>query len=46
MKSQKNNWRIKLGYKLSVLGELFAFLWRNKLWWMVPLVAVFVLLGW
>ncbi|HUF40024.1 MAG TPA: DUF5989 family protein [Anaerolineales bacterium] len=29
----------------SVVGELMSFLWQQKLWWMIPMVAVLVLLG-
>jgi hypothetical protein len=29
----------------SVVGELLGFLWEQKLWWMIPMVAVLVLLG-
>lgn len=25
--------------RLGVLGELLAFLWKRKLYWMIPLVA-------
>ena len=31
--------------KLGILKELFSFLWRNKLWWMIPMIIVFILLG-
>ena len=31
--------------RLSIAGELFTFLWEQKLWWMIPMVAVFVLFG-
>jgi hypothetical protein len=27
----------------STLGELFGFLWQNKLWWMAPIVVVLLL---
>jgi hypothetical protein len=27
----------------STLGELFGFLWENKLWWMAPIVVVLLL---
>lgn len=30
---------------LKVVGELMGFLWEQKLWWMIPMVAVLVLLG-
>ena len=28
---------------LSTIGELFSFLWANKLWWMAPVVVVLLL---
>ena len=37
--------------RLGVVGELLSFLWRERLWWMIPilvaliLVAVLVVLG-
>ncbi|HMU75284.1 MAG TPA: DUF5989 family protein [Elusimicrobiota bacterium] len=31
--------------KALVMKELLAFLWKEKMWWMVPLVAILVLLG-
>ena len=27
------------------IGELFAYLWENKLWWIIPAVAVIILFG-
>ncbi len=35
----------RLASKLGIVKELFIFLWQNKLWWMMPIVAVFILLG-
>jgi len=35
-------WR-RFAAKLGILGELFRFLGRNKRWWMIPLVAVLVI---
>lgn len=35
----------KIGVKLCIVRELFSFLWANKLWWMTPIVVVFILLG-
>ncbi|MBI5082083.1 MAG: hypothetical protein HZC38_06665 [Chloroflexi bacterium] len=29
----------------GVIGELFGFLWRNKRWWLIPMVAVLLLFG-
>ncbi len=31
--------------RLSIAGELFAFLWERKLWWMIPMVTVLLLFG-
>ena len=30
---------------LSVAGELLAFLWQRKLWWLIPMVAVLLIFG-
>ncbi len=30
--------------RLSIIGELFVFLWQRKLWWLIPMVAVLLLL--
>ena len=42
---KKRNWLVKVVSRFSILRELFGFLWRNKLWWMIPFVAVLVILG-
>ena len=31
--------------KLGIAGELIAFLWAQKLWWMIPLVIMLLLLA-
>ncbi|MBI3333295.1 MAG: hypothetical protein HYZ93_04315 [Candidatus Omnitrophica bacterium] len=31
--------------RLTVLKGLFRFLWRERLWWMIPLVGVLLLTG-
>ncbi|MEK7536896.1 MAG: DUF5989 family protein [Patescibacteria group bacterium] len=28
--------------KFSIIGRLFGFLWINKMWWMIPIVALLV----
>ncbi len=33
------------GARVSIAGELLAYLWRRKLWWMIPMVTVLVLVG-
>ena len=34
-----------IAVKFAIAGELMAFLWRRKLWWLMPLVFVLVVLG-
>lgn len=29
--------------RLSILAELFSFLWKRKLWWLIPMMVVFLL---
>ncbi len=29
----------------GVVGELFAFLWKRKLWWLIPMVLILLLFG-
>lgn len=31
--------------KFKIVGELFAFLWEKKLWWLIPMIAVFMTIG-
>ncbi len=31
--------------KLGILGELFQFLWQNKRWWLIPVLAVLVMIS-
>ena len=33
------------GRRVGIAGELLAFLWERKLWWMMPMVSVLLLLG-
>ena len=28
--------------RVSVVRDLFTFLWQNKLWWMIPIIVVLV----
>ena len=37
--------RSEFGGKLRIAGELLVYLWRNKLWWMLPMVGVLVVFG-
>ncbi len=31
--------------RLGIVRELFGFLWKRKLWWLMPMVIVLVLFG-
>jgi hypothetical protein len=31
--------------KLGIVGEIFVFLWRRKLWWLIPMVTVLIIFG-
>ena len=33
------------GGKTRILRELMGFLWKVKLWWMIPIVGILILLG-
>jgi len=26
--------------RFSIIGRLVGFLWRNKLWWMIPMIMI------
>ena len=38
-------WMQRLAHRWSILGELFRFLWQQRLWWLIPLLAVLILFG-
>jgi len=29
--------------RLGILGELLRFLWKRRLWWLIPMIVVLVL---
>ncbi len=31
--------------RVGIVGELLGYLWRRKLWWMIPMVTVLALFG-
>lgn len=35
----------KLTSRLGIMAELVAFLWKCKLWWLIPMVLVLLLFG-
>jgi hypothetical protein len=30
--------------RMGILGELLVFLWKRKLWWLIPMIVVLILL--
>ena len=34
-----------MGGRFGIAGELIAFFWRQKMWWMIPAVGVLLLMG-
>jgi len=35
----------EIGGKLGTAGELLGFLWRRKMWWLIPMVVVLLFFG-
>jgi uncharacterized membrane protein len=31
--------------RVGIMGEFFGFLWRQKLWWMIPMFLVIFVFG-
>ncbi len=31
--------------RLGIIGELFQFLWENKLYWLIPMIVVLIAVG-
>jgi len=38
-------WFQRFGANAGVLGELMIYLWKQKMWWLIPMVSVLVLCG-
>ena len=38
-------WLRRLTSRSAVVGELFRFLWEQRLWWLIPMVTVLLLFG-
>ena len=34
-----------LFYRVGIAGELVGFLWRRKLWWLIPMVLTLLAFG-
>lgn len=43
MAKQTMSRRSEILIRLGIVGELLRFLWRRKLWWMIPMILVLVL---
>ncbi len=39
------SWLRGMGANAGVLGEFFVFLWKRKMWWLIPMVMVLFLFG-
>ncbi|MBN1887962.1 MAG: hypothetical protein JW850_08215 [Thermoflexales bacterium] len=39
MEKKQSDWVVRLG----IVGELLQFLWKRKLWWLIPMMVVLVL---
>ncbi len=35
----------RIGSKFSIAGEFLNFLWKRKLWWLIPMMVVLLLFG-
>ena len=38
-------WGRSVKSRSSVVGELLGFLWKQRLWWLMPMVVVLLLFG-
>lgn len=45
MEGQMKDFFRSMYFNFSVVGELLAFLWRRKLWWLLPMVALLLIFG-
>jgi hypothetical protein len=37
---------VRSGYaRVEIVGEIVTFLWRRKLWWLIPMVLVLMMFG-
>ena len=38
-------WAKQLSRRMGVMRELFGFLWKQRLWWMIPMMTILLLFG-
>jgi drug/metabolite transporter superfamily protein YnfA len=31
--------------RMSIFGEFLAFLWKKKLWWLIPMAIILIIVG-
>lgn len=31
--------------RFGIIGELLVFMWKRKLWWLIPIIIILVLFG-
>jgi hypothetical protein len=31
--------------RFGIVGELFSFMWKRKLWWLMPMIVMLIVLG-
>lgn len=36
---------LNISSRLGTVAELLSFLWKQKLWWLIPMVVVFLIIG-
>ncbi|MFQ5409749.1 MAG: DUF5989 family protein [Anaerolineales bacterium] len=39
------NWLRSFAANAGVVGQIFKYLWKNKMWWLIPMVTVLVVFG-
>ncbi len=37
-----SGWGKKMLSRMGILGELLNFLWKRKLWWMIPMIVMLI----
>jgi drug/metabolite transporter superfamily protein YnfA len=40
-----SRWFQRLGANAGVLGEFIVYLWKQKMWWLIPMVTVLLVCG-
>ena len=43
--SLMKQWFQRFGANAGVLGEFVVFLWKRKMWWLIPMVMTLLLCG-